>query len=135
MKINKYTLTLLTLSSMMVLGACSQTPTHSEQKTQAVTEFVNETSPVDRAAVLTELMTEKLELTQAQRDRVEPINLGYARRVSILAVSANPGIDKTAEYERLMTEKEATLKTVFNQRQMERFKALKAQLRDAYRTL
>lgn len=125
-----------TLLSCTVLGVsgCSSM-THEQSKEKAVGSMIQETSPADRAAVLTDLMTTTLNLNESQSTQVAALNLDYSTRFNVLMNSTNPKIDKKTEFTRLSAEKESKLKAMLTDSQWQAYEAHKAELLDTYRIM
>ncbi|HPY40666.1 MAG TPA: hypothetical protein PLM98_09120 [Thiolinea sp.] len=115
--------------------AVSGCTNHEKAKEQAVGAMIQETSPSDRAAALTDLMTSTLSLNDAQKAQVAALNMDYSTRFNILMGSTNKKVDKKAEFMRLSAEKEAKLKTILTDAQVKAYDANKAELLDTYRMM
>ena len=134
----KYILPSLLISTVL-LTACStasqKAEKHQAAKERAIGTFIMETSPVDRAAILTEEMTQLLQLDASQQQAAAEINLRYATRISAVMASTNPSTNKKAEIIGLLNHKENAIKSILNESQKQYYKAQRAALFDVYRTL
>lgn len=134
-------LTLISLSligslALTLLQGCSAPPpTHDQIKEQVVADTVRVTTPMERASVLTDVMTTKLRLNESQSARVAKLNLDYSTRFSILMDSTNPSISKRNEFLRLSAEKEAKLLSILSPTQAGAYEASKAEFLDTYRIM
>lgn len=118
--------------TVLAFSGCTN---HEKAKEQAVGSMIQETSPTDRAAALTDIMKTTLNLNESQTVQVSDLNLDYSTRFSILMASTNKKVDKKAEYMRLSAEKEAKLKGMLDDSQIKAYDANKADLLDTYRMM
>lgn len=136
---------LVGLSSVLWLGGCAsqatapppapEKMTHEEMKEKILKETIRNTNPVDRANVLTDLMTTKLSLNEVQRMQVSKLNLDYSTRFNMLVTSKNPAISKREEFIRLSAEKEAKLLSILNETQKTYYHAHQSEFLDTYRMM
>ena len=119
--------------TLIALAGCSMS--HSQAKEQTVGTVIAGTTPAERATALTALMTSTLNLNESQQTRVAALNMDYSTRFSILVASTNPNLDKKAEFMRLSADKEAKLKGMLSDSQIQAYDANKADLLDTYRLM
>ena len=127
------------LISIALLSACSTTSQkvakHEAAKEEEIGSFIMETSPIDRAAILTEEMTQMLNLNASQQKAAAEINLRYATRISAVMASTNPSINKKGQIIGLLDHKKDAIKSILNESQKQSYEAQRAALFDVYRTL
>ncbi|TXH72296.1 MAG: hypothetical protein E6Q85_06660 [Thiothrix sp.] len=132
LSLKKFFIVGLVAFTALSISACTN---HEKSKEKAVGSMIQETSPTDRAAALTDLMSTTLNLNESQRAQVGALNLDYSTRFSVLMASTNKKIDKKAEFTRLSAEKEAKLKGMLDDSQIKAYDANKADLLDTYRMM
>lgn len=123
------------LASFAIMSVAGCATSYDKAKEQAVETMIKETMPSERAAVLTDLMSDKLQLNESQKTQVADLNIDYSTRFSILMESTNPNVDKRAEFLRLSAEKEVKLKSILTDIQIQAYDANKAELLDTYRIM
>lgn len=123
------------LASLTLIAMAGCSMTHNQAKEQAVGTVISGTTPSERANALTALMTSTLNLNDSQQTQVAALNLDYSTRFSILMASTNPKLDKKAEFMRLSADKEAKLKGMLTDSQIQAYDANKADLLDTYRLM
>jgi len=127
------------LISTALLTACStssqKVAKHQAAKEKEVGTFIKETSPIDRAAILTEEMTRLLNLNDSQQRAAAEINLRYATRISAVMTSTNPSVNKKGQIIGLLDHKKNAIKSILNESQKQYYEAQRATLFDVYRTL
>lgn len=127
----------LSVSVATTLLSCSnqQVKKHEMAKEKAVESVLLDTSPEDRASILTEEMTRTLGLSQVQQQQVAGINLEYATKFSLLAASTNPGLDKKTRFLELLNEKDTALRQVLNNAQYQSWGDIKRSIVEDYRMM
>jgi len=128
---------ILTVSLATTLASCSnqQVKKHEMAKEKAVESVLLDTSPVERASILTEEMTTTLGLSEVQEQKVAGINLEYATKFSLIAASTNPALDKKSEFLHQLNEKDTALRQVFNNAQYQSWFEIKRSIVESYRML
>jgi hypothetical protein len=89
------------------------------------------TTPEQRAAVQTTLMTEKLGLTPEQKAKVADLNLVYAKKMQPIIESGRP-LMAMREARQIGEEKEAALKKILSPEQFQKFLAGKEEMREKF---
>ena len=116
-------------------AAYSSAPTHDQMKEKMVGDSIRDSTPIDRANYLTDIMTTKLRLNESQQEQVAKLNLAYSTRFSILMESDNPNISKHDEFMRLSSEKEMRLLAILSDSQSRAYASSKSDFLDTYRIM
>lgn len=90
------------------------------------------TTPQQRATVLTKLMQEKLGLSSDTLQKVSAINLAYANKAQPVIQGANRPLEELREMKEIDEQKDAALKNVLSPAQFEQYQAAKAELRQKF---
>ena len=86
-------------------------------------------TPEQRAAFQTKLMTEKLSLNASQAKKVEDINFKFAQKFQPMLTSSGSRMSKIKQFKALQEQKDAELKTVFTKDQFAQYQAFEQELR------
>jgi hypothetical protein len=86
-------------------------------------------TPEQRAAFQTKLMTEKLNLNTIQAKKVEDINLKYAEKFQPIIKSSGSRISKMKQAKALQAQKDTELQTVFTKDQFAQYQAFEQELK------
>jgi hypothetical protein len=87
------------------------------------------TTPEQRATVLTELMEKRLGLSGNTLQQVSQINLEYANKVQPILQSADRPLREMRELKDIDAQKDTALKGVLSAAQFQKYQAAKAELR------
>jgi len=90
------------------------------------------TTPQQRATVLTKLMQEKLGLSGETLGKVSAINLAYANKMQPVIQDANRPLEEMREMREIDEQKDAALKSVLSPAQFDQYQAAKAELRQKF---
>ena len=90
------------------------------------------TTPQQRATLLTKLMQEKLELSGNTLQQVTAINLEYANKAQPILQGADRPLEELREMKELNEEEDAALKQVLSAGQFQQYRAAKAELRQRF---
>ncbi len=96
---------------------------------QAKQNFKNST-PEQRAEKQSEFLGTNLKLDNAQREKVNAINLKYAKQMDAVMKGNGPRISKLKSARKLNQEKEAEYKTVLTPDQLKQYEQVKKDLRE-----
>ncbi len=86
-------------------------------------------TPEQRAAYQTKLMTEKLNLNAGQAKKVEDINLKYAEKFQPIIKSSGSRMSKIKQAKALQEQKDTELQTVFTKDQFDQYQAFEQELK------
>jgi hypothetical protein len=90
------------------------------------------TTPQQRATLLTKLMQNKLGLTGNTLQQVSAINLEYANKVQPILQGADRPLEELREIRELNEQKDAALQKVLSPDQFQQYQAAKAELRQRF---
>ena len=93
---------------------------------------MKQTTPEQRATVLTELMKRKLNLSGEQLQKVSDINLEYAQKMQPILQSSTGPLREMREMREVNEQKEAALKNVLSAPQFQQYLAVKNELREEF---
>jgi len=90
------------------------------------------TTPQQRATVLTKLMQKRLALSGSTLEQVSKINLEYANKAQPILQGADRPFEEMREMRDLDEQKDAALKNVLSPTQFQQYQAGKAELRQKF---
>ena len=90
------------------------------------------TTPQQRATVLTKLMQKRLGLSGSTLEQVSKINLEYANKAQPILQGADRPFEEMREMRDLDEQKDAALKNVLSPTQFQKYQAGKAELRQKF---
>ena len=90
------------------------------------------TTPQQRATVLTKLMQKRLGLSGSTLEQVSKINLEYANKAQPILQGADRPLEEMREMRDLDEQKDAALKNVLSPTQFQQYQAGKAELRQKF---
>ena len=94
-------------------------------------------TPEQRAQMQSDMMKNKLVLTDEQYKQVSDINLKYARKMDDLKQNGGGKFSKARKAKSIMSDKDDELQKVFTKEQFEKYETLKKEMmdkaRDAYK--
>lgn len=94
-------------------------------------------TPEQRAQMQSDMMKNKLALTDEQYKQVSDINLKYARKMDDLKQNGGGKFSKARKAKSIMSDKDDELQKVFTKEQFEKYETLKKEMmdkaRDAYK--
>jgi hypothetical protein len=90
------------------------------------------TTPQQRATVLTKLMQKRLGLSGSTLEQVSKINLEYANKAQPILQAADRPFEEMREMRDLDEQKDAALKNVLSPTQFQQYQAGKAELRQKF---
>jgi Spy/CpxP family protein refolding chaperone len=102
----------------------------STARAQGNLEALKNTTPKERAAAQTMMMAKKLDLTAAQKPKIEAINQKYAERMEPVLKGSEGPMVKMRSARDIESQKEAELKEVLTPEQFSKFLADKEQMRE-----
>ena len=88
-------------------------------------DALEDTTPAERAAAQTAMMTTTLGLTDAESAKVAPINLKYAEKLEPIIKGSTPSLVKMVDARAVEQQKETELKAVLTPDQFTTFEATK----------
>lgn len=123
MPLERKSLTLALAAAVLVLSATITTAQFAKLKNS---------TPEQRAKVLTDLMKGKLDLTPEQAGKVADINLEYAKKMQPIIQGSEGPFEEMREARQINEQKEAALKKVLTTDQFTSFTAYKEELREKF---
>ncbi len=120
MKIRKITTGLVTVLTLLFF---------SQRTTAQNTSVIKNTSPEERAELLTDLMKSKLGLDSVQSIKVQAINQKYALKNEPILKSNAGKFSKFKQIKKLQKEKDEELKKVFTTEQFKQYQTFEAEMK------
>ncbi|WP_108651601.1 hypothetical protein [Dongshaea marina] len=94
---------------------------------EGIFQKIENTTPAQRATRQTQMMSKKLNLTPAQKSKVENINLKYAKKAQQIVDSDSWRLGKARELRELVFQKNDQLQAVLNHAQFEHYQRIQQQ--------
>ena len=98
---------------------------------QKLDKLFSETTPEQRAQLLTQKMKEKLALTEEQTPSIYDVNLKYAKKVESAYRSNGTKMQRLKNMKAVSNEKDGELKKLFTDDQYKNYLKYKEELKDA----
>ena len=96
-------------------------------------EFMNETTPEERAQMQTDHMKESLALTEDQVPKVGEINLKYSHKMQDAYNTPGSKLQKLRKFKSISTEKDKEMKNVLKPEQYSTYETNKAEMKEKIR--
>ncbi|WP_153799242.1 hypothetical protein [Foetidibacter luteolus] len=98
--------------------------------TQAQSSNLKNSTPEERAKMQSDMMKEKLALTDEQCQKVSTVNLKYARQMDALKNDGGGRFAKMRKAKSAMGDKDGELEKIFTPEQFEKYKTFKKEMMD-----
>jgi Spy/CpxP family protein refolding chaperone len=119
----------LTTTLILLLAAFANC-VHAQERLE---EFMNETTPEERAKLQTDYMKESLALTSEQETKIHDLNLTYAKKMQDTYNTPDRKLQKLKKMKGISTEKDREIKEVLNPEQYATYQKNKEEMKEKIR--
>lgn len=117
-------------STLLLIALFSITFSFQSKGQNKLDKLFAETTPEQRAGLLTQKMTEKLVLTDDQRSLIYDVNLTYARKVESAYTSSGTKLKRVKNMKAVSKEKDGELKKIMTEDQYKSYLKYKEELKE-----